>query len=66
MQAEMRTQLYRKKLSSRAPSKGTEPRGRGCTCAWIHLICLTAGDPSPTACSTDCQKAIYWLLHVRQ
>ncbi len=30
MQAEISTALYRQKLSKRAPSRGTEPRGRGC------------------------------------
>ena len=30
-QAEMSTELYRKKLSISAPSSGTDPRGMGCT-----------------------------------
>ena len=30
-QAAIKTALYRQKLSSRAPSSGTEPRGKGCT-----------------------------------
>ena len=42
--AEMSTQLYRKKLSSRAPSSGTEPRGRGWTGAHSHQLCHTCID----------------------
>lgn len=37
MQAEISTALYRQKLSKRAPSRGTEPRGRGCKAHSIFL-----------------------------